>query len=702
MAQLLVVDDQEVNRYLLEVLLKGHGHAVTSASNGVEALALARKSPPEVVITDILMPEMDGFALCRAWQKDPALAPIPLIFYTATYTDPKDEKFALSLGAARFIVKPTEPDRFISILDQVLKDHREGKLGPAATPVEEEDVFLKEYNQTLIHKLEQKIMQLEQTNKLLLQEVEDRKKAERELSRSEEQYRTLMEAVADPVIVYDLEERVLFLNRAFNQVFGWTLAELKNQTLAFVPPEDVLPFQEVLERVREGEPCCAYENRRLTKDRGLVEVSISAACFRDDLDQPRGVVVSLQDITHKKQAEEERNILRAQLIQAQKMEALGTLAGGIAHDFNNILSPIIGFTELVAQKTADDLQRGRLQIVLDSCQRARDLISQILTFSRRTEPEIVPVTLGPLLKEITKLLKVAAPKDVDISYEAPAGPVKVSGDPSQLHQVLLNLGTNALHALAKSKGRGSLVYQLTLEDMSAENLTSFPELQAGPHALIRVEDTGSGMSPEVLERIFEPFFTTKAKGEGTGLGLSVAHGIITQMGGAMRVSTTEGRGSQFSLYLPLDTSAANREEAPAALVAPRGSEAILVVDDEQAILMLYEQILGELGYRVTKAGSGEEALALVRRQPGEFDLVLTDFAMPDLNGLEVGRALHWLAPDLPIILASGTPEDVSQEQLREGGICYQLPKPCTLHKMAVAIRAVLDEAPPRYPRGENA
>jgi PAS domain S-box-containing protein len=272
MAKLLVVDDQEANRYLLEVLLRGHGHTVATAGNGVEALASARRDPPEVVITDILMPEMDGFALCRAWKSAPELSRIPLIFYTATYTDPKDEKFALSLGAERFIIKPTEPDRFLEILGQVLNEHREGRLAPPPPALDEEGVFLRGYNQALIHKLEDKILLLEQANKRLVREVEERERAERELRRSEEKYRTLMEAVADPIIVYDRAGNVAFVNQAFSRVFGWELPEIMGKPLDLAPPGEGDETRLRLQAAMAGEPCYGWEGRCQTKDQRQVDV----------------------------------------------------------------------------------------------------------------------------------------------------------------------------------------------------------------------------------------------------------------------------------------------------------------------------------------------------------------------------------------------------------------------------------------------
>ena len=814
MAKLLIVDDQEENRYLLEVLLKGHGHEVTSGSNGAQALDLARADPPDLIITDILMPVMDGFALCRQWKKDPDLCRVPFIFYTATYTDPKDEKFALGLGAERFIVKPTEPDAFLSIINEVLEEHQSGRL-PAGCQSEEEEVFLKEYNQALVHKLEDKLTQLEKANQALREEVQRHHRAQEELVRSkerfskvfhssphglviatakegrllevnrafcrasgysreellgktaseiglwrdsgplqeaqaiirdkgslqefvvpcvhasgapilvswsaepleldgkdylisvladvtererteqalkdsEEKYRTLMEAVADPVIVYDLQGRVVYVNKAFSKVFGWTSGEVLGDRLNFVPPEEVAESERKIQEALQGGMSSIFETRRLTKDGGLIDVSISAAGYKDSQGRAGGIVVSLQDITARKAAELDKSRLEAQLRQAQKMEAIGTLAGGIAHDFNNILGVIIGFAELSILSAGGDVQmKGNLQKVLDAGLRAKDLVKQILTFSRQTEQEFKPIRPGQVVTELVEMLRATIPPSIEIETRTNDDNV-VMADYTQLHQVLMNICTNAVQAMADRSGR----LEITLDrvDLDQNSARLVQDIKPGRYQRISISDNGHGIPQEILERIFDPFFTTKKKGEGTGLGLSVAHGIIKNHNGRIMAYSEPGQGTTFSIYLPLLQSQDEPDSAGSGPMAlPLGRENILYVDDEELLTEVGSQILSALGYRVTGFVSSLAALGAFRESPGEFDLVVTDLNMPKMNGIDLAREIHGIRPDIPIILSTGFSDRVSRTLSRDIGVKRLIMKPIVAEEIATVVREVLDQ-----------
>ncbi|MFH2113836.1 MAG: PAS domain S-box protein, partial [Spirochaetota bacterium] len=759
-------------------------------------------------------PVMDGFTLCRHWKQDPELHRIPLIFYTATYTDPKDEKFALNLGAERFIVKPAAPDRFIQIIEEVLAEYQAGKLTPAPDAFEQEEVYLKEYNQALLKKLEDKILQLEQANRSLIQEADERKKAQLELVRSEERfskvfeqsphwmtintrsnglyldvndtfcritgrkreqvlgkaaldiglwaypeegrraleiiqregslrdylihfrdasgdlrqalwsaepvtlegkdclisvltdvtdmkaaeqalreseekYRSLIETVADPVIVYDQAGQVTYVNQAFGKVFGWTSRQVVGKRLDFIPAEEVPRTMAKLSEVMRGKPCYLFETKRLTKDGRTIDVSVSAANYRDDGGGHQGIVVSLQDITQRKLAEEEANTLQAQLRQAQKMEAIGTLAGGIAHDFNNILGAIIGFTDIsLLSIPPDSPVRGNIQKVLDAGLRAKDLVKQILTFSRQTEQEIKPIRIGHIVEEVVNLLKATIPSNIEIASQIDADCV-VMGDPSQLHQVVMNICTNAVQAM-RAEG-GSLEIKLDTIDMDAKSVRLVPEMSPGLYQRITVTDTGHGMTREVIDRIFEPFFTTKEKGQGTGLGLSVAHGIIKKLGGKTTAYSEPGKGSTFCIYLPvLDSGAdaAPRSDAPQAM--PTGSEHVLYVDDEELLVEVGGLVLKSLGYQVTCFTSSLKALEAFKNDPLGFDVLITDMNMPKMSGLDLARELTKMRPDLPIVLCTGFSERISASQSKALGIRKTIMKPMVARDIALAIREVLE------------
>jgi PAS domain S-box-containing protein len=675
MAKLLIVDDQEQNRYMLDILLKGNGHEVISATNGEEALDKARQGPPDLIITDILMPVMDGFTLCREWKKDQVLKAVPLVFYTATYTDPKDEKLALSLGAERFIIKPTAPDKFISIISEILEEHQSGRMQAASPPLEDEEVYLKEYNQALVHKLEDKLQQLEDTNQAL--------------QASEEKYRTLMEAVADPVIVYDLEGRVVYANRAFSRVFGWRGEELIGKKLDFVPSEDTSQTLDKIKQALEGQSLSNHETHRLTKDGSLIDVSISAAHYKDTKGEIAGIVVSLQDITSRKLAESEKAKLEAQLRQAQKMEAIGTLAGGIAHDFNNILGVIIGFADLSMLAAQDNPSlTGNLQKVLDAGIRAKDLVKQILTFSRQTEQEFKPTRLSLVAKELVEMLQATIPPSITMNKEV-INDCVVMADSTQLHQVLMNISTNAVQAMQETGG----VLSLTLDmiELDEDSVHLVPDIKPGVYQKISISDTGTGIPQERLDRIFDPFFTTKKKGEGTGLGLSVAHGIVKNHGGKITVYSEPGKGTTFTIYLPALTekeSTTSISEVKRTL--PTGNEHILYVDDEELLVEVGASILGKLGYRVTSFISSLKALENFRQNPHDYDLVVTDLNMPMMTGIDLAGELIRLRRDIPIILCTGFSDKVSSTLSQSIGIKKTIMKPIVARDIAIAIREALD------------
>jgi PAS domain S-box-containing protein len=509
------------------------------------------------------------------------------------------------------------------------------------------------------------------------------------LRESKEKYRSLMETVADPVIVYDQSGQVVYTNRAFSKVFGWTSQEVSGKNLDFIPEEEVPRTMAKLSDVMRGNPCYLFETKRLTKEGTVIDVSVSAASYSDDKGRHQGIVVSLQDITQRKRAEEEANKLQAQLRQAQKMEAIGTLAGGIAHDFNNILGAIIGFADVSLLSTpADSPLHGNLQKILDAGLRAKDLVKQILTFSRQTEQEIKPIKIGYILDELVNLLKATIPSNIEIQCQTNFD-CMIMGDPTQMHQVLMNICTNSIHAM--QDGGGILEIRLDKMDMDAESSRLVPDLAPGIYQRITVSDTGHGMNKETLDRIFEPFFTTKTQGQGTGLGLSVAHGIVKKLGGKTTAYSEPGKGTTFSIYLPvLDSESEEMQQSDASADMPMGNENILFVDDEEFLVEVGSMVLESLGYKVTSFTSGIEALEAFRQNPQGFDLLLTDMNMPKISGLDLAREVTSIRSDMPIVLCTGFSETLSSSRSASLGIRKTIMKPMVARDMALAIREVLE------------
>ncbi len=428
--------------------------------------------------------------------------------------------------------------------------------------------------------------------------------------------------------------------------------------------------------------------RIVTKTREVKWIKGKTQIRRDNegnLTHYQGIV---EDITNRIEAAQEGKRLRGQLQQAQKMEAIGTLAGGIAHDFNNILGAVFGYTEFAmnyAEKGSE--LRDCLDEVFSAGKRAKDLVQQILTFSRQGEQELMPVQIKLIAKEALKLLRASLPTTIEIKQNINNDSLVMS-DPTQLHQILMNLCTNAGHAMRENGG----VLEVTLKDLelNSADAAMHPDIETGSYVQLTVNDTGHGMSQEILDRIFDPFFTTKEKGEGTGLGLSVVHGIVTSYGGTINVYSELEKGTTFKLFFPAIKRRIEEEEEIEKPI-PGGSERILFVDDEQPLIKLGKQTLESLGYEVTTRFSSIDALDLFKRQPEVFDLVITDMTMPNMTGDELAKKIMEVRPDIPVIVCTGFSTRITEEKAKSLGIRELVSKPILKRNIAETIRKVLDE-----------
>ena len=402
-----------------------------------------------------------------------------------------------------------------------------------------------------------------------------------------------------------------------------------------------------------------------------------------------------QNTVLERRIEERTNALaqsERQLQQVMKLQAIGTLAGGIAHDFNNILFPIVGYTELTMDDIAVDSQaRQNLEEVLKAANRAKELVQQILAFSRQGGQERKPLKVQFLIKEALKLLRATIPSTIDIEYHVSQECGPIMGDPTQIHQVIMNLCTNAYHALQATGGK--LAVSLKEVDISYEKTVERVGMKVGRHLELMVEDDGHGMEPEVLERIFEPYYTTKKQGKGTGLGLSVIHGIIKNHGGDISVASQPGQGTAFTIYLPVIDDIGIEIEPAEAAAATQGHERILLIDDEKQIIDIEQQILERLGYKVTAKTDSEEALEEFAALPDNFDLVITDMTMPKMSGDQLARKMMDIKPGIPVILCTGFNETITEEKALAMGIDKFIMKPIVKDELANTIRTLLD--PPK-------
>jgi signal transduction histidine kinase/ActR/RegA family two-component response regulator len=407
---------------------------------------------------------------------------------------------------------------------------------------------------------------------------------------------------------------------------------------------------------------------------------------------------SFIDIGSLKRAEEEKRLLESKLTHAQKMEAVGTLAGGIAHDFNNILGAILGFAQLVEMTLPPgDQSRPYVENIISASRRAADLIRHILTFSRKKEGEFIPTDILPVVKESLKLLRAGLPSTIVLRQEIDLDTATVLCDPTQIQQVIMNLCTNAAQAMQDAGG--SITISLRIEDVDGNRADDLLELAEGSYAVLGVCDTGPGIDPAIRDRIFDPYFTTKPPGEGTGLGLATVHGIAKSHKGCVTLQTSPGKGAEFSVWLPREQHRMQtRPPEPGGI--RRGSERILLVDDEVNLVEAGRKMLHYFGYTVT-AGSGSlEALDTFRADPDAFDLVITDFTMPDMTGVQLAREMLKIKPGLPIILCTGFAADLSPEEIVPSVVSAIVMKPVMIDLMSRTIREVLEgrsDGPDRGP-----
>jgi PAS domain S-box-containing protein len=502
-----------------------------------------------------------------------------------------------------------------------------------------------------------------------------RKLAEEALKENEEKYRSMMEAMKDAVYICSPDFRVEYMNPAMIKRIG------RDATGEYC-------FKS-LHDLDERCPGCRHNIVQLNmfcesdivspKDNRFYHVSHSPIVHEDGSISKMTVY---RDTTDFKKME-------TQLQQAQKMEAIGTLAGGIAHDFNNILFPISGYTEmLLLDAPIDSSLYHSLREILAGTKRAWELVTQILTFSRQKEHELKPLKVVVVVKEALKLIRSSLPTTIEIRQNVNKDCGLVMADPTQIHQVVMNLCTNAYHAMELTGGK--LAITLKEVELSAEDLKD-PAMIPGPYVCLTVADAGPGMKQSIIDRIFDPYFTTKEEGKGTGLGLAVVHGIVKSHGGQINVNSDPGKGTEFIIYLPVIQTQAETAEEKAPLPIEKGNESVLLVDDREEIVSLAKSMLYKLGYHVTARTSSIEALEAFRANPYNFDFVITDLTMPNMTGDKLAQKLMAIRPDIPIILCTGFSEKMSDKKAEDLGFKGFLMKPIVMNDLAKTIREVLEE-----------
>ena len=668
MTRILIVDDKEENLYDLRALLTGHGYVVESARHGTEALARARQSPPDIIISDLLMPVMDGYTLLRHWKSDVLLKTIPFIVYTATYTALEDEELAMSLGADAFIVKPTEPEDFIARVRLIEADRTKAQPKTPRQIDGKEDVLVRQYSEALVRKLEDKTLQLAAANRAL-QEINTR-------------LETLVGQANIGILVHQ-DFKPIMANAELARMLGYgsdsEVLALQDCSVLFADDERERLWTFNKRRLSGGDTPAVYPVKGRKKD-GTV-IALENRAFPIHWGERRSVCSMLTDVSEQKKMEE-------QLRQSQRLEAVGQMTGGIAHDFNNLLTVILGASEILEQGVSGNQElRGLAQMTRKAAERGAEMTNQLLAFSRRQALDPKAVDINGLVSNMDGLLRRAAGGQLELEIRLGKDTGAVLIDAVQLENSLLNLCVNARDAMP---GGGKLIVETKSVQIDQAHATDPPDLAPGIYVLISVSDNGTGMDEETKLHAFEPFFTTKDFGKGSGLGLSMVYGFVSQSSGYVRIHSELGHGTTIELYLP--RLAADSEIAgvrPRPNSTPVGSEKILVVEDDDLVRQHVLILLNSLGYEVTSARNGAEALAALKTT-GDFDLLLTDVVMPGgLNGLQLADEARKLYPGLPVLLSSGYADATIPQPGSPNRNFQLLKKPYRRQDIATKIRTAL-------------
>jgi PAS domain S-box-containing protein len=795
--KILIVEDDPDSRVMLQNILESGAHQVLSAANGVQALTNARREQPDLIISDIMMPEMDGFELCYTLKHDPELEHIPVIFCTATYVDSADERLALQLGAERFMLKPIEPQQ---LLDTVAEfEHQRPPREHASRPQMQDHLgheeFLRRYNPRITRKLDEKIRELElykniyhnssdlfcilspsgtalqansafrrffactSTEELkhlnlgdfilkpdfceLLTTVQRHKPFQTEVraltpagaeacleisalpfvdentnlnaivlqgrditercrhAEELEMLRRLIDISNDAIFVINADDGTFkYVNDRACERLGYTRPELLGlHVMDIVVEFNTMEDWHAHVNHMQHNPTAVFESVHICKDGSHLPVEVSIM-HDQSKEHPPLISAVARDITERLQARKQHKKLEAELNQARTMEALGTLAGGVAHDFNNIIGAISGYTEM-AQRNLHIPAKVEtcLAQVSNASHRARDLVKQILAFSRRSEQNLSPVRLEDIIREVLDLLRPNVPEGIRIEFTNANPDTTVIADPGQMHQVIMNLCTNALHAMEEHT-HGTLHLSLDKVPINGAERSALFGLAPGTYIQLQVHDTGSGMDEETRVRLFEPYFSTRKKQGGTGLGLAMVHGIIKGLSGSIKVDSAPGQGSVFSILLPAAHPESNPLGGPEEKeISPGGARKnaeqntspghVLVVDDDEATANLTARMLEAHGYAVACITSSPEALEVFRRHKDRFIMLITDYAMPDMSGVELARQVRRIRADIPVIMYSGYYAGEEQRDACAAGIEMVLNKPLQDYQLTLAVDSIL-------------
>jgi two-component system, cell cycle sensor histidine kinase and response regulator CckA len=688
----VVAEDEPMQALKLEGLLQSIGCRVRIACNGREALAMLQEEPTDLLISDVMMPEIDGYELCRRIRASQTLKGLRVILLTSL-SDPRDVIRGLEAGADNFLEKPYETSGLLQMVRDIIerKDAPEGDRAEvyfkgAAYVVHSTRNQIMNFFMTLYQDLVQKNEELarmqkelryfnenlthlvDQRTAALSQEVAFRKKAEDE-SRDRAQ---LLDKAQDAILVTELDGTILYFNPSARNLYRWPEAELIGKKIFSLLYDDKRPFpHEALAAVMsKGE--WVGELHQVTMGETEVVVMSSWTLVRDNHERPRAILYINTDLTDRKK-------LEAQFLRAQRLESIGILAGGIAHDLNNLMAPVLLGADLLRTGITEPMLLKTVGLIESSAKRAVGIVKQVLTFTRGSGDERVLVQVKHVMKETYQIVQELLPLSMKMDLDYARDLMPVMGDPTQLHQVLMNLCVNARDAMPQG-GRISLNAQNVQIDETFASMHA--EAKVGPYILVTVKDTGTGIPRELQSKIFEPFFTTKEVGKGTGLGLSTVLSIVERHGGFVLLESEPGVGTEFSIYLPAVQDAAETDtqvQDPGTLHG--NGETILFVDDEKVVREMATLTLEGFGYNVITASDGTEAIAEYARAHGAIAAVVVDLAMPYLDGTSTIRALRKLNPAVHVIAISGNDDAILKARAVLDSTLPILRKPFTGEKL---------------------
>lgn len=651
---ILTIDDESYIRHSIKAYLEDFGFIVFEAENGKKGIEIFDSRKIDLILLDLRMPEMNGLEVLKIIKKKSPDTPLIVASGTGNISAVVE---ALHLGAWDYILKP----------------------------IEDMNVLYHSVSKSLAES------QLKKENKIYQERLEELvKERTRELEESEKRYRVIFEHTGTAAVILEPDNTISMANSQFYEITGLKKNEIEwgKKWHEFVDEK----YKDILNQFREQKnknlKPSQHEITLINSD-GEEKYIYATLATLPGIDK---INISLLDITEKKETEQRWRNIEKQLRNSQKMEAIGTLAGGIAHDLNNILSPVLGYSEMTMMEveTGSKVYKHSEKIHKATL-RAADLVSQILSFNRSTEGEKKPIKIHPVAKEAIKLLKSSIPSTIKIIDKIDRNCGYVEADPTRIHQIIMNLCTNAFHAMEATGGELTISLKETL--LSKEDLIKHPNLTLNKYIAFQVTDTGHGMDDKTQERIFDPYFTTKEEGKGTGLGLATVYSIVKSYNGAVIVNSALGKGTSFTIMLPLDLTKTKKAVMDIKIDIKKNTkgEKILFVDDNKEIVEMCKQGLEALDYKVFDFSSSLDALNFFKEHHQDINLVVTDQTMPGKTGINLAKEMKKINQNIPIILCSGYAEEIDKKEIDMAGISKFIKKPLSVDKLSKVIQSILND-----------